>query len=658
MKHLDDLPKRHRNHEIEDATKLAFRSLLARSDDFIIQGEDASDYGTDLQVEVVDRSHPTNVRIHVQLKGTEGALNADGSISVAISRANVNYLLSQPYSIFICYHLPTGTLWVRSADAVVRKYEHEKRSWTDQISLTVNFNDPLTLDRLSSLARLARSASAASRDARFAQTSARPRDVVAIIRAAAPHVHVPDDPAAAANVLRELFESGRADVAIGAAFDRFLAVLGSDHHAMCFAHMAEINLGMDGLNEDPERLRSAIAFLSAEIDAGRFRPNGLQYCIGNAYSALGREAEAAAIYEEALRRWSPSDGDRLRAQILKNLGGSHEKLGDQTRAVSLYREALTFAPDLAEAHHALGQHTLRQGQYAEALAHFDQVIFEDGPQRRRSAVPGWRVNALFNLGEGRAAFREIFGLLADATDEAWIWPWAARQVASFGRANDENARLSLTFWDRYLKAKPGCPDGTHERLLCILYLRQGEDYQGPDYQAFKAQFDAGIPLISGEPAAYLWDRLGHWAQDDGDWAEAERCFRHAYDLAGQDYGYCLGTALNFLGRSKDAVPLLLEQAERIQPDDKSWCQLASAYVDLGRDLDAAAAYEKAIALNPDNASAWFDLGGVHWNARRLKQAREIWSQAIAKFPDDELADRLRQDLPTFFGRSGRWGGES
>ena len=38
----------------------------------------------------------TNVRVHVQLKGTERALNSDGSLSVEVRRTNPNYLLMQP----------------------------------------------------------------------------------------------------------------------------------------------------------------------------------------------------------------------------------------------------------------------------------------------------------------------------------------------------------------------------------------------------------------------------------------------------------------------------------------------------------------------------------------------------------------------------------
>ena len=133
----------------------------------------------------------------------------------------------------------------------------------------------------------------------------------------------------------------------------------------------------------------------------------------------------------------------------------------------------------------------------------------------------------------------------------------------------------------------------------------------------------------------------HWAQDEGDWEEAEHCYRKAYDLAGGHYGYCLGTALNFLCRFEESRPLLIEQAERIQPDAMSWFQLGVANGNTGRSSEAIAAYEKAIALDPDYDLAIFNLGGVHWNDGNLIVARQVWRRAIERFPDHELAEEVR-----------------
>ena len=75
--------------------------------------------------------------------------------------------------------------------------------------------------------------------------------------------------------------------------------------------------------------------------------------------------------------------------------------------------------DLAEAHNALGNYYVRVGRYEDALAHFDRVVFSERKQGRTSAVTGWRANVLFNLGEGRAAFREINGLVTQGR-QVWL----------------------------------------------------------------------------------------------------------------------------------------------------------------------------------------------------------------------------------------------
>ena len=74
MSRFDDLPKHDRNRAIEDKAEAAFQKLISQSEDFIFQGADRRDYGTDCQIEVIQQNQPTNVRVHVQVKSTEGAL--------------------------------------------------------------------------------------------------------------------------------------------------------------------------------------------------------------------------------------------------------------------------------------------------------------------------------------------------------------------------------------------------------------------------------------------------------------------------------------------------------------------------------------------------------------------------------------------------------
>ncbi len=80
----------------------------------------------------------------------------------------------------------------------------------------------------------------------------------------------------------------------------------------------------------------------------------------------------------------------------------------------------------------------------------------------------------------------------------------------------------------------------------------------------------------------------------------------------------------------------------------SWFQLAVALGNLGQSTQAIDAYQKTLALDPNYDLAMFSLGGAHWNNGDQIDALAIWTTAIARFPDHELAAKLRHDIPVFF----------
>lgn len=86
-----------------------------------------------------------------------------------------------------------------------------------------------------------------------------------------------------------------------------------------------------------------------------------------------------------------------------------------------------------------------------ALEHLDKTIFSKNTQGNLINLQGWRISTLFNVGEGRSAFREINTLLSQADKAQWIWSWCLKIVAQFGRKSIENAKLSLPFWESVLR---------------------------------------------------------------------------------------------------------------------------------------------------------------------------------------------------------------
>jgi tetratricopeptide (TPR) repeat protein len=148
--------------------------------------------------------------------------------------------------------------------------------------------------------------------------------------------------------------------------------------------------------------------------------------------------------------------------------------------------------------------------------------------------------------------------------------------------------------------------------------------------------------------AYLWDRVGHWAQVDGDWEQAEEQYRKAYVLDPNRYGYCLGTALNFLKRFDESLPILLKQARVHQPNAMSWFQVAVAQEGVGDINGCKESYHQALTLEPDYDLAMFNLGGVCWNHGPKDEAIQIWKDAVKQFPSHPLAKELRQQAPHIF----------
>lgn len=645
MKYFDDLPKRHTNHITESKAENAFQQIISSSECFMIQQTDKHDYGTDYQIEVTDGEYATNIRIHIQLKGTKKALNKDGSISIDINRSNLNYLISQAYSFFVCYHIPTNTLKFCSADAVLHQYAHSEHQWMKQRTITVNFKENLTISKLKTLAKFVKVNSDSLRNSKIKQITTSSNELINIIRTAPDDFYIPVELERAETLLSKLYNNSE-DQKISDAFDRFLALFPADHNAIIYCYMAEINISINSKIRNIDRIKNGISYLESKLNTNQFSKESLLYSIGNGYSALGLYQNAINAYKDSIKRLNNSN-NQLLAMCYKNLGTSYENIGNQQEALICFEQSLIYNNQLPEAHFALGIFHLKNGEYEVALKHFDEIVFDESPPEKQLSVLGWRINTLFNLKEGRTAFREINTLVSSATNN-WVWSWCTQQVVIFGRNSIDNAKLSITFWNRYLKKKPNCSIGNREWLHNQLYLRS--EYQNIDFtfQNFKNYFETMIPHIRDQDAAFLWDKLGHWAQDNEDWNEAEYCFRTAYKLAKGEYGYCLGTALLFLDRPAESLPLLLEQAEKIQPDEQSWYQVASAYNKLGKAEEAIIAYKKAISLNSNYDLAWFNLGGIYWNQGNPEKANEIWKQAIEKFPDHELTALLYRNLPDAF----------
>jgi len=584
----------------------------------------------------------TNFRVDVQLKGTNTTYNQDASLSISIRRANLNYLLAQPKSIYVCYHGNSQTLLVRFAEDIVREYEHKQGDWDHQKTLSVTFREVFSTEFQQKLHKQVLAYGNYQRDQRVKWGSTSPQAVKPLSKQPNP-IDVPTNPEQAELILDQLY-SGGSDQIISCSFDQFAAVLGSKTQAMILAYMAEINLGINHFAINESRIREGILVLESHKNRGKLCNGSIQYSIGNAWLALKEYPKAIQAFQDAVVILENSQFLDLLAQCYKNFGHALSEVGEIQKAREYHEKSLEYDPNLGEALLALALwHRRNKSDPLLILDYLDRIIKKGNSALQNTTIQGWRLEQLFISGQIDNAFREVFSLLNSDSSSNWVLPWCAKHVASFGKQTPNAAKKAILFWERYFEEYPEDQYAKKEFLLCNWLLHSEHDATRISFHEFKN----GIKKLieKGDPdEAFLWDRIAHWAQDDSNWIEAKKYYRKAYDLNQKDYGYCFGTALNFLRQYQDALPILLEQAESFLSDAMSWFQVAVAYCGLG-DLEASiSAYQKAIALDPNYDLAWFNLGGMLWNSGNIERAIEIWTQAIQQFPNHELAKELEERL--------------
>jgi tetratricopeptide (TPR) repeat protein len=494
---LDDFPIWDPNSELNVQAEAAFEHSVVEAGQFVIQQRDRRDYGTDFQLAAKRSGSMTNFRVHAQLKGTSKAANKDSSISVPVDRTNLNYMLSQPNSIYVCYYVSTRALFVRSAEDVFRDAEHDGEGWRRQDSLTVRFLAPFDSQFQSGLRAKTVAASSASRVDRLNWAVTPPDRFPAEVAVNIPTIVVPESPDEAFDALCSLYERGQDDV-ISKAFEQFSACFGPDDPRLTYAYLSEINLAMRRKRFNRERVSAAIDFIK------RSRPDDgadALYCRANGHSALQQTEEAKRLSRESIRK-AADDNSHLTAQCWKNLGTELEQVGYHSEARHCYERAIALSPDLMEAHMALAISHRNAGNLETGLHHFDYVVWAVNEVAAALAARGHRLEVYFRLGMADKAFDDIAVLLPHGDREPWVFDWCAVLLYNYARSNDSSILRAIRFWDAFLRVRPKDRRAQKERLLCLAYAKMHGQTLTINYERYVADVSAYL-AIDPTDAAYL-----------------------------------------------------------------------------------------------------------------------------------------------------------
>ena len=139
---LGPLPISDDNAKLQRESIKALNALLKGQDDILFRDERVEDYGVDGSFELKLRGGMTNFRGQVQMKAPDHVMPLiDGSISLSVRTANLNYLLNGTAPVYILYDSPKDEFWYVWAQDESRRLETENPAWRSQDWITLKFTN-------------------------------------------------------------------------------------------------------------------------------------------------------------------------------------------------------------------------------------------------------------------------------------------------------------------------------------------------------------------------------------------------------------------------------------------------------------------------------------------------------------------------------------
>ncbi len=371
--------------------------------------------------------------------------------------------------------------------------------------------------------------------------------------------------------------------------------------------------------------------------------------------------EALAPYAEPLLTSPPPEAPPPVARdIVLEYGRYLHSSGDTARAVPFLRLATELDAGKPDAYQALGQALAASGEREEAreiLKRFQELSRDASDEvasvnRRRSDIAdptGREVRQALELaaaGEVDAAL----GILAREAQLASTDPrpvYAASSILLDAGRNEE----ALAAADRALAVAPERADGLYQRGAVLMSLERLAESEEMFRQALQAQpthaatlSDYAVLLMSGGrngEAAGLLERLLELRPGDAAARSHLDRVRAVRESGGGPHEELPPAALGReLMRNRDfrAAEAPLDRAVLLDPGDASLrIDLASALWENNKPAEAERHAREAVALEPSSAEAHRMLGGLlHWRGEHLEAAESLERAASLAEPDAAL----------------------
>ncbi|MGH7653366.1 MAG: tetratricopeptide repeat protein [Gemmatimonadaceae bacterium] len=309
------------------------------------------------------------------------------------------------------------------------------------------------------------------------------------------------------------------------------------------------------------------------------------------------------------------------------------------RAMAEASRAISRGADAAEGNALLGDILCRQGAFGDALEKYRAALAANPWHLRASRGEAQTLLLLGRPAEAREIAEQVLIAVPNDVDALMLTatcrfeagdPAAALEALDTARAIAPE-RADVLRWTGNITRSLGDVDGA---------IRAYRDALALDADFAAVRFDLARLLMQREL-----------------WHEAERELIAALDTV-PTYAEAtleLATLRRLTGQQREAVSLLVDLLQRDSYNFDGHIALGETLIELGRSADAATAFRRVLAFDPEHAGATFYDGAILAAKKRYREAINRWQRVIELEPAGDYARRARremrsaEDLLTVFG---------